>query len=109
MARYLLTGVNGGMGRAICRALADRGDEVVGLDLSLPADPTPWTVIPSDLTDPASLEEAFGTVAAGGRLDGVIHAAGIYDLGSLVEMGEDEFLRVFNVNLFALAAGGKEF
>ena len=100
MARYLLTGANGGMGRAICRALADKGDEVVGLDLAASETPTPWTVIPTDLCDTASLAAAFETVAAGGRLDGVIHAAGIYDLGSLIEMGEDEFLRIFNVNLF---------
>ena len=100
MARYLVTGASGGMGSAVCRALASRGDEVVGIDLKKPEEPIEWTVIPADLTDPASLEAAFETVAAGGRLDGVIHAAGLYDLGSLVEMGEDEFLRIFNVNLF---------
>ena len=100
MARYLVTGANGGMGRAICRALTDRGDEVVGIDLKAPEEATPWTVIPADLCDPASLAAAFDAIAAGGRLDGVIHAAGLYDLGSLVEMGEAEFLRIFNVNLF---------
>ena len=100
MARYLVTGANGGMGRAICRALSDRGNDVVGIDLQTPAEPTAWTVIPADLCDPASLDDAFDTIAAGGALDGVIHAAGLYDLGSLIEMGEAEFLRVFNVNLF---------
>jgi len=100
MARYLVTGANGGMGKAICRALAGRGDEVVGIDLKTTDGTVPWTVLPADLTDPTSLETAFEAVAAGGKLDGVIHAAGLYDLGSLVEMGEDAFLRIFNVNLF---------
>ena len=100
MPRYLVTGANGGMGRAICRRLTEGGAEVVGIDLSLPAEATPWTVLAADLCDPASLEAAIRTVGEGGRLDGVIHAAGLYDLGSLVEMGEDEFLRIFGVNLF---------
>ena len=100
MARYLVTGANGGMGRAICRLLCERGFDVVGIDLAPSDEATPWRVCLADLSDPASLAAAFDEIGAGGRLDGVIHAAGLYDLGSLVEMGEDEFLRIFNVNLF---------
>ena len=100
MARYLVTGANGGMGRAICRLLSDYGDEPVGIDLAPADEGTPWTVIPADLTDAASLEAAIRTVGEGGLLDGVIHAAGLYDLGSLVEMDEGRFVRIFNVNLF---------
>ena len=99
MARYLVTGANGGMGRAICRRLFDRGDEPVGIDLKQADEGTPWRVIEADVTDPASLEGAIKTAGEGG-LDGVIHAAGLYDLGSLVEMDEKRFLRIFNVNLF---------
>ena len=97
--RYLVTGANGGMGRAICRLLFDGGAEVIGLDVSLPGEKLPWTVIPADLCDSESLGAAFEIVREGGRLDGVVHAAGIYNLGSLVEMGEIEFLRILNVNL----------
>lgn len=100
MARYLVTGANGGMGRAICRALTDAGDEAVGLDLAEPKEETPWRVIRADVTDFASLEAALALAGEGGKLDGVIHAAGVYDLGSLVEMGEAAFVRDFNVNLF---------
>ena len=100
MARYLVTGANGGMGKAICRAFCDRGDDVVGIDLQTTGEPTAWTVFPADLCDASSLAAAFDAIAAGGALDGVIHAAGLYDLGSLVEMGEAEFVRIFNVNLF---------
>ena len=99
MARYLVTGASGGMGRAICRLLSERGDEPIGIDLAAAEEGTPWRVIEADVTDPASLEEAIKTAGKGG-LDGVIHAAGLYDLGSLVEMDEARFLRVFNVNLF---------
>ena len=101
MARYLVTGANGGMGRAICRALTDAGDEAVGFDLTEPQAETPWRVVRADVTDAASLEAAFAALGEG-KIDGVIHAAGIYDLGSLVEMDEDAFLRAFNVNLFGV-------
>ena len=87
------------MGSAICRALIDRGHEVVGLDIAEPHEPC-GSFIRADLANPASLEKAFSET---GRLDGVVHAAGLYDLNSLVEMGEDEFLRIFNVNLFGVA------
>ena len=53
MARYLVTGANGGMGRAICRRLFDRGDEPIGIDLKQADEGTPWRVIAADVTDPA--------------------------------------------------------
>lgn len=99
MSRYLVTGAGGGMGSAICRALTARGHEVVGLDIAEPSEPC-CSFIRADLANPASLEKAFSKIE---RLDGVVHAAGLYDLNSLVEMGEDEFLRIFNVNLFGVA------
>ncbi len=99
MSKYLVTGAGGGMGSAICRALIDRGHEVVGLDIAEPHEPC-CSFIRADLANPASLEKAFSKIE---RLDGVVHAAGLYDLNSLVEMGEDEFLRIFNVNLFGVA------
>ena len=55
MARYLVTGANGGMGRAICRALTDAGNEAVGFDLTEPREETPWSVIRAEVTDSASL------------------------------------------------------
>ena len=101
MARYLVTGANGGMGGAICRALTDAGNEAVGFDLTEPREETPWRVIRADVTDSASLEAAFAALGEE-KLDGVIHAAGIYDLNSLVEMDEAAFVRAFNVNLFGV-------
>lgn len=102
MSRYLITGAGGGMGSAICRALTKRGDEVIGLDLKAPAGQS-CKFIRADLSDPASVEAAFEAIAGFGELDGVVHAAGLYDLGSLVEMSESELQRIFAVNLFGVA------
>ena len=99
MGKYLVTGACGGMGRAMCRALTDAGDEVWGLDLAA-AGAEPWHSIRADVTSPEALEAALALVRQeAGELDGLIHMAGIYDMDSLVEMSEERFLRDLDVNL----------
>ena len=119
MGNYLITGAAGGMGSALCRALTGEGHRVWGLDRASGPSPEGWTLLPADLTKPEEVEAAFRIVQEeAGALDGIVHAAGLYDLGSLVEMPEADFLRDFDVNLFAafrinraflplLAPGGK--
>ena len=102
MGNYLITGAAGGMGSALCRALTGEGHRVWGLDRTADPSPEGWTLIPADLTKPEEVEAAFRIVhEEAGPLDGIVHAAGIYDLGSLAEMPEADFLRDFDVNLFA--------
>ncbi len=119
MGNYLITGAAGGMGGALCRALTGAGHRVWGLDRASAPSPEGWTLLPADLTDQAAVEAAFRRVRAeAGALDGIVHTAGVYDLGSLAEMPETDFLRDFDVNLFAafrinraflplLASGGR--
>ena len=100
MGNYLVTGACGGMGTALCRLLTREGCRVWGLDRASPKEKEDWTFVSADVTDAASLEAAFARVEAeAGKLDGLVHTAGIYDLNSLVEMPEEEFLRDFDVNL----------
>ncbi len=119
MGNYLITGAAGGMGAALCRALTGEGHRVWGLDRASAPSPEGWTLIPADLTKSEAVERAFRRVREeAGSLDGIVHAAGIYDLGSLAEIPEADFLRDFDVNLFAafrvnraflplLASGGR--
>ena len=101
MANYLITGAGGGMGSALCRLLTGKGDKVWGIDRVSGEGAGGWPVIPADVTDSEGLRLAFERVSAeAGKLDGIIHTAGVYDLNSLVEMPEEDFLRDFNVNLF---------
>lgn len=103
MARYLITGASGGMGSAICRLLADAGHAVWGTDLRAPDAGGGWTFIPADITDTDALQGLLRRVGAeAGKLDGIVHAAGVYDLNALLEMPEEDFLRDFNVNLFGM-------
>ena len=110
MGNYLITGAAGGMGSALCRALSGEGHRVWGLDRASDPSPEGWTLLPADLTKPEEVEEAFRRVRAeAGELDGIIHTAGVYDLGSLAEMPEADFLRDFNVNLFAAFRVNRDF
>lgn len=98
MGKYLVTGAGGGMGTAICRMLTEAGHRVWGIDRR-PGN----GVIRADLTGMAGLEAAFERIRQeAGELDGIVHAAGVYDLNSLVEMPEEDFVRDFNVNLFGM-------
>jgi NAD(P)-dependent dehydrogenase (short-subunit alcohol dehydrogenase family) len=56
--------------------------------------------IEADVTSPESVNAAFETVRAHtDHLDAVLHFAGIYMLDSLVEMEDEAFRRIFDVNV----------
>ena len=101
----VVTGACGGMGHALVRKLISEGYYVFGLDRK-EAENGPasgFCFVPADLTDNGSVEEAFRKISGEcEQIDVLVHMAGIYDLNSLVEMDEEEFLRIFNVNLFAV-------
>lgn len=103
MKTVLVTGASGGMGRAICRRLLQKGYEVWGLDLREGEPVEGLRFVPCDVTDPEAVSRACERVKGEiPRLDGLIHAAGIYDLDSLLEMDEARFCRIFQVNLFGV-------
>lgn len=102
--KYLVTGACGGMGRALCAALADAGHEVWGLDKALPEGSLPRHWIQADLRSEEDLEHACEKIREeAGQVDGIIHMAGIYDLNSLAEMSGEDLFRDFDVNLFGAA------
>lgn len=101
MKHIVITGAYGGMGYAAAKALAERGFTVFALDKKV-RDPEPNLIpVETDVTDPESVSRAFRAVAAQTRqLYAIVHFAGIYRLDSLVEMREERFTEIFNVNLF---------
>ena len=102
MKTAVLTGASGGMGRAAAAALAREGYTVFALDKRESESGEGIVFIRADLTDEASVTAAFEEVRS--KTDGIdciVNMAGIYDLDSLVEIGEERFVRSFNVNLFS--------
>lgn len=109
MKCVLITGVCGGMGSAAARCLQEKGCKVFGLDRG-PECSLPISYFQSDLTCEADVLRAYGEIAKEtDHLDGILHFAGYYTMNSLVEISEDDFIRIFNVNLFASYRVNKAF
>ncbi len=110
MKNILVTGAAGGMGKAVCRLLTDSGYGVWGLDIAPEEAACPWHYIQTDLSDTEAVKKACLQVRKeAGALYALVHMAGIYDLNSLVEMSEEAFRRIFEVNLFAAYRVNREF
>src|ERR687888_148908 len=84
----LVTGGAGGIGRAICAALAEEGYAVTAADLA-------GADVEMDVTDSASVSEAVGGV---GQIDIVVNNAGWDELRPFLETDEDFWDRVIEIN-----------
>ena len=112
MKYVVLTGVSGGMGQATLKKLIENNYYVFGLDIKKPEVDYPinFTFIKTDLTDEKSVEKAFKEIAkTNEELDAIISMAGIYDINSLIEMNEEDFIRIFNINFFSVYRVNKLF
>ncbi|GHF43714.1 ketoacyl reductase [Deinococcus metalli] len=107
----LVTGGSRGLGLALARELLERGARVMllardGAELQragqqLGAGPRVHTVM-ADVTVEADLVRAVdATVDAFGRLDVVVHNAGLIQTGPLANMTEADFRRIMEVNAYA--------
>ena len=103
MKKVLVTGASGGMGKAICSLLTDKGYKVYGMDYreddTVKADKF-WQC---DVTDTDSVKEVYKKLKdETDSLDAIVHTAGIYDMDSLIEMDEERFIRIFDINVFGV-------
>lgn len=107
----IITGVSGGMGAATARRLQKEGFRVFGLDIREPSEKlTGVHYIWADLTDDESVKNAFQLIREQtDSVNAIIHMAGMYDLNSLVEIPEEEFSRIFQINLFSVYRVNKTF
>lgn len=111
MQYVVISGVSGGMGLATCKLLINHGYHVFGLDIKAPKEELEGlTFIQTDLRKQESVDVAFEEVKkTTDKIDAIINMAGIYDLNSLIEMKEEEFIRIFDINVFAVYRLNKTF
>ena len=111
MKYLILSGVSGGMGLATARKLIECGYHVFGLDIKRPKEEIDGlTFIETDLRDLSSINLAYEQIKnKTSEIDAIISMAGIYDLNSLVEMSEEDFVKIFDINLFAIYRLNKTF
>jgi NAD(P)-dependent dehydrogenase (short-subunit alcohol dehydrogenase family) len=99
----LVTGAASGIGLATVNRLLAEGATVVGVDV---AGEAPQGLLAdfeyrgADVLDAAAVEQAVAAVvAAAGRLDGVVHSAGVGGGGPIHLLPDEEWDRVLEVNL----------
>ena len=111
MKSVVLTGASGGMGQSTAKYLTQNGYRVFGLDVKAPGDEfDQFTFIEANLRETASVEKAFEAIKGQTeQIDAIINMAGIYDLNSLIEMDEEAFIRIFDINVFAIYRMNKTF
>ncbi|WP_067897602.1 SDR family NAD(P)-dependent oxidoreductase [Nocardia vaccinii] len=97
----LITGAGGGLGGATATLFAERGWRVLAADLTPPAGAAGLVSIELDVTDPESVAAALKSAQAHAPqgLDAVVTFAGTMFVGPLVEVGDDDMRRIFEVNV----------
>lgn len=110
MKSILITGAYGGMGRATAELLCERGFRVFALDKRVGDARENIIPIEADITSEESVKAALEAVKNHtDSLYAVIHFAGIYMLDSLVEMDDEAFCRIFDVNMHGAFLVNKTF
>ena len=96
---FVVTGAASGIGLAPARRLLAGGGTVVGVDLTAPDEDMGerFDFVAADVTDESAVMSAFAAVP--GRLDGVVHAAGVAGGGPVHLLDRAEWERVIAVNL----------
>ena len=96
----VVTGGGSGIGLAAARLLAARGARVAVLDLK-PTDE--FLGLPADVTDDASVRSAVGAAASAlGGIDILVNNAGIGAAGTVADNPDDEWHRVYDVNVVGI-------
>lgn len=96
----LVTGASSGVGEALAPLLASRGWRVYGLSrrtVDLPG----VRALPADISDAPALDGAVASLLAEeGRLDAVIHCAGVGGAGAVESMNEQRARAIMDTNFW---------
>ena len=112
MRNVLITGVSGGMGLSTAKRYLSYGHKVYGLDIKEIDEELGdnFTFIKTDLTNIDDVNNAYNIISKEiNHIDYVITLSGIYNLDSLVEISEEQFIKIFDINVFSIYRVNKIF
>lgn len=106
---YIVTGAGSGIGRETSRVLAEQGATVIMMDVNADGLAESAVIcgekshpITIDLTDATAVAEAvLQIVEKYGKLDGLVHCAGISSRKPLNVLSKEGFSKVMDVNFFS--------
>jgi 2-keto-3-deoxy-L-fuconate dehydrogenase len=99
----IVTGGASGIGAAATSLLTKRGARVAVLDRNI-EDQDAGLALRCDVTDPGAVDDAVRAVAHEfGRIDVLVNNAGIGAVGDVTANDDDEWHRVFDVNVVGIA------
>jgi 2-keto-3-deoxy-L-fuconate dehydrogenase len=99
----VVTGGASGIGAAVCSELLDRGATVASLDLSPTTDQEGTLNFPTDVSDDRQVHDAIEAVVREmGGIDIVVNCAGIGAQGTVANGDDDEWRRVFDINVMGI-------
>lgn len=111
MKKVVVTGAAGGMGRAVAEKLANNGYFVYACDIRKNLnDHENICQLQVDVRSQESIDAAFAKISAETDfLDAIINFAGIIMMNSLVEISEEDYIKIFDVNVFGAYRINKTF
>lgn len=110
MKNILVTGAYGGMGRATVLLLREQGFRVFALDKNVSESEENIIPIKCDITSKDDVSRAKKEILSNtDTLFAIVHFAGIYMLDSLIEIDDNSFKRIFDVNLYGVYRINKAF
>lgn len=99
----LITGAGSGIGLATAEAMLAEGARVAALDVAPPGAREGLLPLVADVTDGPAVAAAVDEAARRfGGIDVLVNDAGMSSVGTVEDNDDDEWLRVFDVNVFGV-------
>jgi NAD(P)-dependent dehydrogenase (short-subunit alcohol dehydrogenase family) len=100
----VISGASSGIGLSTGNAFAAEGAKVYNLDLVNSPEAHLFEYVATDITDAGSIEAAMARIEKeSGRIDILVNNAGISFVGTVEETKDEDWKRVFDVNVFGIA------
>ncbi|MDQ0725190.1 SDR family oxidoreductase [Microbacterium sp. W4I20] len=109
MPTHLITGAGSGIGAVLARRLLDRGDQVIALARDagrareIAAELPGASTLVADLATPGRVSWALSKQHLPERIDSLVHAAGVVDLGTVADLAPSLWEQQLAVNLISPA------